>query len=150
MFAVVRWVGSGFLGAALGGCSGEAAGPAADRPARVAAMAAAAGAAWQAPVAAEVWAAPAEEGRRAWENTCLPCHGAWGAGDGTRAARLSPKPASLVESELPPGAFVWVIENGSPGTAMAGFRGRLPPNALRAVTAHALRLRADGGGAPAP
>ncbi len=148
MNGAVLMFSAGFLAGALGGCGGSGAGPLPDRAGRVAAMEAAAGAAWRGPVPAETWAASAEDGRRAWENTCLPCHGAWGAGDGTRAARLEPKPASLVESELPPGAFVWVIENGSPGTAMAGFRGRLPPDALRAVTAHALRLRADGGGAP--
>ena len=68
-------------------------------------------------------------GKRLYDRNCSPCHGAGGHGDGKMAAQLDPKPASLIAGPFKHGSsdgdLYKTIRDGSKGTAMKGFGGRL-------------------------
>ena len=68
-------------------------------------------------------------GQKLFEKTCAPCHGAGGKGDGKMAAQLDPKPSDLTDSEWKHGEkdgdIFTVIRDGSKGTGMKGFAGRM-------------------------
>ena len=68
-------------------------------------------------------------GRELYEDVsnpgCAVCHGARGAGDGQLAGQFDPRPrnfscAATIDG-IPDGQLFWIIQNGSPGTAMPPF-----------------------------
>jgi len=69
-----------------------------------------------------------EAGRKLYTETCAPCHGATGRGDGPAAAGLDPRPADLANPDrmrrLSPFALYGTISLGVEGTAMAPFAPR--------------------------
>src|SRR5262245_39081788 len=68
-------------------------------------------------------------GKRLYDKTCSPCHGAAAKGDGKMAAQLDPKPADLTPGVFKHGSsdgeLFATIRDGSKGTAMKGFGGSL-------------------------
>ncbi|MHB8483036.1 MAG: c-type cytochrome [Nitrospiria bacterium] len=54
---------------------------------------------------------------------CFVCHGKGGKGDGVAAADLDPSPPDFTNPRFAklrtPGEMMWILKNGSPGTAMA-------------------------------
>ena len=68
-----------------------------------------------------------ELGREVWYKNCDPCHGAHGQGDGPRSDRMQPRPTNLLAGRrLSQAGEYQVVRDGSPGTGMAGFGGKLP------------------------
>ena len=69
-------------------------------------------------------AAAVAEGKEIFEGkgTCFTCHGLEGKGDGIAGAALDPGPRNFTNSKFweckSSGEMLWVIRNGSPGTAM--------------------------------
>ena len=68
-------------------------------------------------------------GRELYEDlsnpSCTVCHGEQGDGRGQLAGQFDPRPrnfacAATVEG-IPDGQLFWIIQNGSPGTAMPSF-----------------------------
>jgi mono/diheme cytochrome c family protein len=56
-----------------------------------------------------------ERGKRLFEQQCIPCHGASGAGDGAMAKKLGYKPADLTlekMTRLADGEVFWKISKG--------------------------------------
>jgi hypothetical protein len=55
-------------------------------------------------------------GKEIYEDKCLECHGPEGAGDGTRAVNLNPKPAdlgdSMVMADRSDGYLFWRVSKG--------------------------------------
>lgn len=104
-----------------------------------------AGAAWSRPVPGLAEADPAL-GAEVYTKSCVACHGEDGRGTGARAGNLGSRPADLTASPLPEAGWYAVLQQGSPGTAMAAWGKRLPPAQLRAVTLYIRRFRtADDG-----
>jgi len=63
-------------------------------------------------------------GQSIYTNTCLPCHGELGQGDGPAAQFIKPPPKPLVVNNalpLPDGVMFWVITNGIEDTGMSSF-----------------------------
>lgn len=56
---------------------------------------------------------------------CADCHGARGAGNGPLASQFDPTPRNFACRQtvngIPDGQLHWIIENGSPATAMPSF-----------------------------
>ncbi|MBW1885021.1 MAG: cytochrome c [Deltaproteobacteria bacterium] len=77
-----------------------------------------------------------DRGARVFAAYCAVCHGPAGKGDGPAAAALVPPPSDLTGPRpahlrgIPRRA---IIENGSPKTAMAAWKGVLPAEDLEAV-----------------
>jgi mono/diheme cytochrome c family protein len=77
-----------------------------------------------------------DRGARVFAAYCAVCHGTTGKGDGPAAAVLVPPPPDLTGPRparlrgIPRRA---IIENGSPGSAMAAWKGVLPAEDLEAV-----------------
>jgi len=69
-------------------------------------------------------AAVIAEGKAIFEGkgTCFTCHGMGGKGDGDAGKALDPSPRNFTNPEFhkckTDGEMLWVIKNGSPGTAM--------------------------------
>ena len=57
---------------------------------------------------------------------CKMCHGANGDGQGPLAKKFKPHPRDFTCAKtihgVPDGQLFWIIRNGSPGTAMKGFK----------------------------
>lgn len=57
--------------------------------------------------------------------TCVVCHGKKGDGRGQLSGQFDPRPRNFACAEtvdgIPDGQLHWVIQNGSPGTAMPPF-----------------------------
>lgn len=57
---------------------------------------------------------------------CAQCHGEKGNGLGKMAAGMTPKPRDFscagMMKDIPDGQLFWVIQNGSKGTGMMGFK----------------------------
>lgn len=64
------------------------------------------------------------EGKMIFEGkgTCFTCHGMEGKGDGPAATGLDPSPRNFTNSAFEkaktPGEMMWILKNGSAGTAM--------------------------------
>lgn len=73
------------------------------------------------------------EGRALYEGAvkpaCALCHGRKGDGRGMLSAQFDPRPRNFACREtvkgIPDGQLFWIIENGSPGTAMPHFGDKL-------------------------
>jgi high-affinity iron transporter len=67
-----------------------------------------------------------ERGRGAYAVWCIACHGATGAGDGSTAARLDPRPRNFREQKFKQGAradqVFQTLGKGVPGSAMQPFK----------------------------
>ncbi len=67
------------------------------------------------------------EGRKMFQDTCAPCHGEGGLGDGPGGGALDPKPANFHSPErmddMTPYHAFNAIRFGIPGTGMAPFQG---------------------------
>jgi mono/diheme cytochrome c family protein len=69
-------------------------------------------------------------GRRLYEKEASPpcqiCHGIKGDGMGPLAEQFDPRPRNFACREtvngIPDGQLFWIVQNGSPGTSMPGFR----------------------------
>ncbi|MEW6324692.1 MAG: cytochrome c [Nitrospirota bacterium] len=78
--------------------------------------------AMKSPVAANP--ATIAEGKAIYEGkgTCFTCHGMEGKGDGPAATGLDPSPRNFTNKAFTgaktEGEMMWVLKNGSPGTAM--------------------------------
>jgi len=91
-------------------------------------------------------------GRRIYGERCSACHGAGGAGDGPAALALDPKPRNFRDPQF------WrqraraeirsVVEQGRPGTMMAGFLEVLTPEEIDAVVSYVMHFAtaAEGEG----
>lgn len=82
---------------------------------------------------------------------CALCHGDDGRGQGEASIGLEPPPADFTDGEWKTGdgslaAIRNTIENGSPGTAMIGWKGTLTDAEIDAVARHVQAF--GGGGAP--
>ena len=88
------------------------------------------------PLAAPLAAQDAEQGKIVYDKWCVGCHGETGKGDGEAAAYMLPRPREFTRAvyqirttasgELPTDDDLRrVIDNGMPGSAMPGWRGRL-------------------------
>jgi len=80
-------------------------------------------------------------GQAVYSANCATCHGESGRGDGPASVGLEPPPADLSDGVWVTGdgslaAIVNVVENGSPGTAMIGWKGTLSDGEIRAVAQH--------------
>ena len=80
-------------------------------------------------------------GAAIYNANCATCHGEGGRGDGPAAVGLEPPPADLTDGVWVTGdgslpAIVNVVANGSPGTAMIGWKGTLSDAEINAVSAH--------------
>jgi mono/diheme cytochrome c family protein len=78
-------------------------------------------------------------GQAVYAANCATCHGETGRGDGPAAVGLEPPPADLSDGTWVTGdgslpALVNVVENGSPGTAMIGWKGTLSDAEIQAVS----------------
>ena len=63
-------------------------------------------------------------GKNLYEQNCIQCHGAGGAGDGPSSGNFNPPPTNFTDARLQgkgPFHFFNVIKLGVPGTAMAAF-----------------------------
>lgn len=89
-------------------------------------------------------------GQSVFVTNCATCHGESGTGEGPAAIGLEPPPADLTDGEWVTGdgsyeAVRNTIENGSPGTAMIGWKGTLTEAEIDAVTRHVRSLSGSGG-----
>ena len=71
------------------------------------------------------------------KGTCFNCHGKDGSGNGPVAAQLDPSPRNFQRHGFwrhrTEGELFWVIKNGSPGTSMIGFVGKLTDEEIWAI-----------------
>ncbi len=85
------------------------------------------------------------EGRTIFERSCSSCHGATGRGDGTAAARMSPRPPAIGTADhmrgITPALMFRITSIGIAGTPMAGFAGTLTPDQRWNVVAYVNTLR---------
>jgi mono/diheme cytochrome c family protein len=84
-------------------------------------------------------------GQAVYSANCATCHGEAGRGDGPAAVGLEPPPADLTDGVWVTGdgslpALVNIVENGSPGTAMIGWKGTLSDAEVQAVASHVQSL----------
>lgn len=84
-------------------------------------------------------------GQAIYAANCATCHGDGGRGDGPAAVGLEPPPADLTDGVWVTGdgslpAIINVVANGSPGTAMIGWRGTLSDGEIEAVAGHVQSL----------
>ncbi len=103
-----------------------------------------------------------ERGRAVYDKWCSGCHGEDGAGGGTAAAFMLPRPRDFTgalyqirttaSGELPTDADIRrVIDDGMPGTAMPGWRDRLSNRERDDLVAYLKTFsRFFGSAAPAP
>lgn len=87
----------------------------------------------------------AVSGQVVYAGNCATCHGERGRGDGPAAVGLEPPPADLTDGVWVTGdgslaAIKNVIENGSPGTAMIGWKGTLSDAEIDALARHVQSL----------
>lgn len=84
-------------------------------------------------------------GRAAYRERCVTCHGERGRGDGALAAVLEPTPADLLlhVPQHPDGELFHFISRGIPRTAMPAWRGALTERE-RWDLVHYLRVLATG------
>jgi FTR1 family protein len=98
--------------------------------------------------ALELPAAPIDlaEGKRLYDATCAPCHGAAGRGDGPRASLLPLPPAPIGDPKLvasvTPAIMYRIASVGVSGTPMTGFAGTLTPQQRWNVVSYVITLRA--------
>lgn len=78
------------------------------------------------------------------EKGCATCHGAQGKGDGPVGAALKPKPRNFMDAKWKFGfdkaSVVKTINNGSPGTGMAPYKGVLTDAEIEAVADYVRKL----------
>lgn len=78
------------------------------------------------------------------EKGCATCHGAQGKGDGPVGAALKPKPRNFADAKWKFGddlaSVIKTINNGSPGTGMAPYKGVLTDAEIKAVAEHVRKL----------
>jgi mono/diheme cytochrome c family protein len=84
-------------------------------------------------------------GQAVYSANCATCHGETGRGDGPAAVGLEPPPADLTDGAWVTGdgslaAIENVIENGSPGTAMIGWKGTLSDAEINAAARYVQAL----------
>lgn len=84
-------------------------------------------------------------GLAVYSANCATCHGETGLGDGPAAVGLEPPPADLSDGTWVTGdgslpAIINVVENGSPGTAMIGWKGTLSDAEIQAVSQYVQSL----------
>lgn len=77
---------------------------------------------------------------------CALCHGEEGDGRGMLSTQFDPRPRNFECREtvngIPDGQLFWIIENGSPGTAMPGFGDKLSDDQIWQIV-HYLRALAE-------
>jgi mono/diheme cytochrome c family protein len=82
-------------------------------------------------------AAQLKQGQAVYQQRCALCHGVKGEGNGPVAASLPSKPANFTDKAhanfYSPRGRIYIIENGVPGTAMAGMKSVLKPDEVIAV-----------------
>ena len=65
------------------------------------------------------------QGKRTYEIWCVACHGETGAGDGSAAQKLDPRPRNFSTDKFKQGSSVNQVFNtigkGVPGSAMVGY-----------------------------
>jgi mono/diheme cytochrome c family protein len=145
--AYTLWV--GILAIALVACGGggpDQDGPGDEAPEGVADTAGFVGEAPETPARAS----EAASGEAVYAANCALCHGDDGRGEGQASIGLEPPPADFSDREWKTGdgslaAIKNTIENGSPGTAMIGWKGTLTDAEIDAVARHVLSF---GGGTP--
>lgn len=90
------------------------------------------------------------EGRELYQGgvkpACSLCHGEDGDGRGMLSAQFDPRPRNFACREtvigIPDGQLFWIIENGSPGTAMPDFGDKLTDEQIWQIVHH-LRALAE-------
>lgn len=98
-------------------------------------------------------ASEAVSGEAVYTANCALCHGDDGRGEGQASIGLEPPPADFTDGEWKTGdgslaAIKNTVENGSPGTAMIGWKGTLTDAEIDAVARHVLALSGGTAGAP--
>ena len=87
------------------------------------------------------------QGKAIFEQNCLACHGATGAGDGPRAAELTPHPAAIGNSstmhDRTPALMYRIVSVGVQGTMMVGWSSKLSSDERWAVVQYVNSLRAN-------
>jgi len=100
--------------------------------------------AYDAPVAG-LDSADRTKGKALFDEHCVSCHGATGKGDGPGAAGLEPIPSDFTDTfhakYYSDAGRLQLVRKGSPGTAMAGFEGKLSEPQLLEVYAYVRTLR---------
>ncbi len=89
--------------------------------------------------------ATAANGQAIYSANCATCHGPEGRGDGPAAVGLEPPPANLTDGTWVTGdgslpAIENIVANGSPGTAMIGWKGTLSDAEIQAVASYVQSL----------
>jgi high-affinity iron transporter len=96
-------------------------------------------------------AADPVRGATVYQQACASCHGATGKGDGASAAGLEPSAADFTDAfharYYSDAGRVRIIEQGSPGTAMAGFASQLDQGRILDVYAYVRQFREHGSAA---
>jgi len=92
-----------------------------------------------------VRASEVASGAAVYAANCALCHGDDGRGEGQASIGLEPPPADFADREWKTGdgslaAIKNTIENGSPGTAMIGWKGTLTDAEIAAVAAYVKEL----------
>jgi serine protease Do len=93
-----------------------------------------------------------ESGRELYRESCAPCHGVVGAGDGWAAPSMSPRPTSFREPLMAmrsPHEVYGSASFGNPGTAMPAYGEGLQPRELWDIAFFVMTLR-DGFDATPP
>lgn len=98
-------------------------------------------------------ASEAVSGEAVYTANCALCHGDDGRGEGQASIGLEPPPADFTDGEWKTGdgslaAIKNTVENGSPGTAMIGWKGTLTDAEIDAVARHVLALSGGTAGGP--